>query len=157
MINPKHIRKIVTKTMHGLGVHEPAVIMLIEGTFAVESNLTNLFDQHSQKHGLMMMPASVIRHTLETYVKYKPKLKEDIFQITGFDLAEECVEAMIDELDTNIKLMVCVLYAYYNYTNEDITDDSLVSVAKFYVKHYKNYEDITIDQFIEKYDQIFMN
>ena len=67
------------------------------------------------------------------------------------------VEAMIDELDTNIKLMVCVLYAYYNYTNEDITDDSLVSVAKFYVKHYKNYEDITIDQFIEKYDQIFMN
>lgn len=155
MINPDNLSEIVKRTLDLMDVHEPAMIKLIKATFAVESYCTDLFD--GQFHGLMMMDEDRIEYTTKEYIRYKPILKEAIHAATGIDVKIEDFNTIKDELDHNIAFMVAVLYAYYDSRGEDITDDNLVEIARFYKNHYNEKSDITIDDFGQTYVDVFIN
>ena len=149
MINPDHISEIVKKTLSALNVTEPAMNKLIKATFAVESYLTDLHD--GSKHGFMMMEEDRIDYTTKEYVRFKSSLKESIHAATGIDVSVESFHVIKDELDHNIAFMVAVCYAYYDSRGEDVIDDDLVVIARFYKNHYNENSNITIDDFVQTY------
>lgn len=155
MLNPDHVSDIIKKTLSILEVTEPAMIKLIKATFAVESYLTDLYDGH--KHGFMMMDEDRIDYTTKEYIRFKANLKERIHAATGIDTSVEDFNTIVEELDHNIAFMVCICYAYYDSRSEDVRDDSLVELARFYKNHYNEQSDITIDNFGETYVEVFIN
>ena len=155
MINPNNISDIIKKTLGALDVHEPAIIKLIKATFAVESYNTDLYD--GNRHGLMMMSEERIDYTTKEYIRFKPNLKESIHAATGIDVAVDSFNLIKDELDHNIAFMVAVCYAYYDSRGEDISDDSLVELARLYKNHYNEKSNITIDDFGQTYVDVYIN
>lgn len=156
MINPNHISKIVRNTLMEMGVYDHAMETLIKGTFLMESDLTNLMSDGGDKHGLMMMRNDQIIDVVREYVRYKLKLKQDFWEVMGFDLDTDCDEMLISESETNIKLMVGITYAFYDSFNNDIRDIDLTEIARIYVSNFDNHRTKTIDDFVTRYKQIFM-
>ena len=157
MINPQNITYLVRTTLTDMGVYSTSMETLIKGTFLIKSDLVNLFDQVNDAHGLMMMRRDDINKICKEYVKFKPILKESIFNSTGIDVGteEECV--IVSELDANVRLMVALLYAFYNNKNEDLPDNDIEDVAIFYRKHYDTSKETTIEEFVDYYKKVFIN
>jgi len=155
MINPENLSEIVKRTLSVMDVNEPAMVKLIKATFAVESYNTDLFD--GSKHGFMMMDEERIDYTAKEYIRFKSNLKEAVHAASGIDVSIETFNTIKDELDHNIAFMVAMLYAYYDSRGEDVIDDDLVVLARFYKNHYNENNDITIDDFGQTYVDVYVN
>ena len=157
MINPDNITKLVRRTLNFVGIHENAMETLIKGTFLMESDLENLFDEKDNRHGLMMMHERDIHWLFDDYIKYKLHLKTCIESLTGFSVKDTDTEAFIEELDYNVALMVIVTYAWYDSQNIDCIVDDLEKVALFYRNHYADQRQADVDTFIQRYKEVFVN
>ena len=157
MINPLHITKLVRDTLSDMEVYTPTMEILIKGTFLMESNLENLYSVDGYRHGLMMMRYDDIETIAKDYVKFKPLLKKNIITATGIDLSTEDVNVIIYELDSNIRLMVAMLYAFYNNRNEDLPEDKLETIAMYYRKNYDVDKTTSVEDFVDYYKKVFIN
>lgn len=167
MINPAHINEIIRNTLSVLDLKELAIIKLIKGTFLVNSGLTELYDNSNRinpKFGLMAMPKDVADYTLFSYIKYKPALVRIVNEMTGFDLRDpyydkhqEDKNEIFNELNTNIKFMVLVTFAYYDSKEINLENDSLDNMSKIWKKFGDFHEINNVDVFIERYHEIFIN
>ena len=157
MINPMHVTKLVRDTLSDMEVYSPTMEILIKGTFLIESDLTDLYSVDRNRHGLMMMRTDDIEDIAKEYVKFKPILRNSIHTATGIDIATEEVDVIIYELDSNIRLMVAMLYAFYNNRNEDLPEDNLENIAMFYRKNYDQDKTSSVEHFVDYYKEVFIN
>jgi hypothetical protein len=157
MINPLHITNIVRDTLSDMEIYTSPMEILIKGTFLMESDLTNMYSDGKTKHGFMMMRDNDISYICKEYVKFKPNLIESIHTATGIDVGAEELEVILSEADSNIRLMVALLYSYYNSKNDDVPDDNLESIALFYRKHYDQEKTTLVEDFVDYYKEVFIN
>lgn len=155
MINPEHLSTIISRTLNRLHSKEPAMVKLIKATFAVESNLTELYD--GKKCGLMMMGEDRIDFTCKEHIRFKSNLKEWVHAATGIDVSKEDFHTICEDLQSNITFMVCVLYGFYDSLGLEMTDDSIESVWKIYRDHYNSDSKIGLDDFTQTYVDIYLN
>lgn len=157
MINPQNITALVRRSLNFIDIHEPALETLIKGTFLAESNLESLFDTADNRHGLMMMHERDIHWLFEDYIKYKPHLVRAIAALLGLNVRDTDTETFIEELDYNIAFMVLVMYAWYDSKNMDIIEDDLEKLAMFYRNNYSDDRQGDIDEFVQRYQEVFVN
>lgn len=157
MINPLHLTQIVRKTLTDMGVYSTPMEILIKGTFLMESDLSDLYSVDNARHGFMMMHSDDIVKIAKEYIKFKPMLKNSIITVTGIDVSVEDEDVIISEMDTNIRLMIAFLFAFYNNKNEDIPEDDLEQIALFYRKNYDLDKTSTVEDFVDYYEEVFIN
>lgn len=139
MINAQNMSYVVRKTLNDMEVREPSIEKLIKGTFAIESNLEDLFDDTNRYHnvyGLMMMQKAEVMETYDEILKYNKVLKKKIFQATAVDIDSIDYDKFADLLKSNIALMVAICYAYYNANYDSVPEDNLTDIAKYYTRYY---------------------
>ena len=159
MLNPKQISKITQDAVKRMGEKEPSIAKLIKGTFLMQSGLSQLFDHtenFNKKRGLMLLSDRDSKHIFDE-MRYNPTLRAKISNATnGIDLLDWDVESFVDELETNILLMIATTFCFYQFKNSDIPDDNLTSIGKFYVRYFLDSDsNEKIKEFVEKYRETF--
>jgi hypothetical protein len=157
MIDPTNITHVVRKTLNRIGIHEPATETLIKGTFLAESNLGKLFDLADNRHGLMLMRKKDIEWTFNEYIRHKHHLVSMLLELSGYDVFHTDTSTLINEINSNIALQVLVLYAWYDSKGMDIVEDDLEKLGVFWRKNYSHNREGDVDDFIERYKEVFVN
>lgn len=159
MVNPKHLTIIVRKTLHKLGVVEPSIERLIKGTFLIESNLENIFDNENSyniRRGFMLLPDKHIIHLLDEYLKYRKTDREKVFLATGLQLDGLSTEEILSACESNIAMMVVITYFFYSNRFISVPEDTLESVAHCYFVYFDVDNKHSQEEFIEKYEKTFL-
>jgi len=139
MINAKNLSYVVRKTLNDMGIHEPAIEKLIKGTFSIESNLEDLFDDGNRYHhtyGLMMMRKAEVLETYNEILKFNKRLKKKVFDATAVDVDNITYATFAEILKSNIGFMVAICYVYYQSKYDSVPEDNIAEVAKYYTKYY---------------------
>jgi len=161
MINAQNLSYIVRKTLNDMGIREPALEKLIKGTFTIESNLEELFDDTNKYHntyGLMMMSKAEVIETYEEILRFNKILKKKIFTATSIDIDVISYERFAEVLKSNIGLMVAVCYSYYQAHYDGVPEDDLSEIAKYYTRYYVKEVDYDAEiSFKSLYNSTFSN
>ena len=156
MLNAKQISYTTRNTLKRMGIYEPSLEKLIKGTFLMQSNLENLYnddDEYNRLRGLMLMPNDDAVETINEYIRYRPEDRKKVSDASGVDLKNISLEDALTLLETNIAFMVAVTAMFYSSHFIKVPDDNLESIASAY-KAYFN-EDVNVAVFIEKYTKTF--
>ena len=156
MINTFDISRTITTVLKELGVYNPARARLIMTTFLMESNISRLMDDGNASHGFMMMTDAKISKVVKN-VSHKPALRNAFWDVCGIDV-NECDKLIINDTNTNIKLMIALTYAFYDNAVGDVNDDSLEEVARLYLSYYHNNQTaLTSTDVVSRYNKTFID
>src|SRR4030066_907178 len=117
MINPKQLSELIRQTLDDIGVKEISIERLIKGTFAMESNLSELFDHSNQylyRRGLMLMDDNTATEVLEEYLKFRPVQRNAVSVACLIDLEKKTIGERLQALEYNVKFMTAITYLFYS-------------------------------------------
>jgi uncharacterized Fe-S cluster-containing radical SAM superfamily protein len=139
-----------------MGIFEPAIERLIKGTFLMESNLRELYDDNHKLYGLMMLSESNVDKIFNDYLRFNKRVAVKLKRTAFIDISKTTLEEFKEQLKSDLSLMVAVLYIHYNSENQEFPSDNLQEIAKFYVKYYIKENDAGIEQeFVDYYREVF--
>lgn len=139
-----------------MGVVEPSVERLIKGTFLMESQLVDLYDDATKSYGLMMLPEKEVERLYNDYLKFNKRVANKLKKTAYIDFSKSTIKEFKEQLKSNLSFMVAALYIYYNMENQEFPNDDLESIAKFYVKYYVKTDDFEMErEFVEYYKDVF--
>lgn len=155
-MNTNNLSYIITTALKSMGVNNPTLERVIKGTFLMESQLEDFYDVNSNLYGLMMMSEKRLKTIYTEYLRYNWRLTQQVKNATFINVVDLSFDDFKNVVNSNISMMVAVLYIFYLMEGEEFPDDSIEDIARYYVKCYVREINPTIEsEFIEYYKETF--
>jgi len=154
MLNINHLRSVIKRVLKAMGEYTPEGELLILGTFAMESKLSDLhsggkFGDLNYKYGLMAMDAKKLDWILTEWLPYSRQYIDKLELAVGLyltDLEPNDIRHLADE---HIGFMVALTHSWYRTHYEDVPEMDYLEIAKCYKSEWDTeFGTRTVDEFV---------
>ena len=154
-MKPDQISRIVAGTLKRMDIPEPAVAMLIKGTFAIESDLDETSD--AGMYGFQMFTEKEVYDLYTEIFAFNRRLVDIVKRGSFVDITNISLEDFKFALQSNIAFMTAVLYVYYSIQYDSVPDNNIDAVARAYKKYFVKEDSVSYEeQFKSIYRRTFL-
>ena len=145
---------VIRPTLQKLEIHSDAAELLLLGTAAVESSLGAYLKTEGQRtSGIYRMHGLTHRHIWDDYLASRAELAS---KVRGIASQHEFLTQPHQELTTNLAYATAITWlAYVRHAEFSLPKTaSSLHLAKLWKTFYHPRDDLSIDDFIERYDAL---